>query len=277
MTMRFTKMHGLGNDFVVIDATREPVELTAERVRHIADRHFGVGCDQLLVVEPPSQAGVDFRYRIFNADGGEVEQCGNGARCFVRFVHEKGLTAKREIRVETRSGIIAPRLEDNGLVTVDMGVPVLEPARIPFISDSDAVVQPLDVGGTMVPVTAVSMGNPHAVQVVADVDAAPVAVQGPLIEGHARFPARVNAGFMQVVSRSHIRLRVYERGAGETLACGTGACAAVVAGILRGLLASPVRVETRGGELEIAWAGAGAPVMMTGPAVTVFEGELALA
>ena len=277
MTMRFTKMHGLGNDFVVIDATREPVELTPERVRHIADRHFGVGCDQLLVVEPPSQAGVDFRYRIFNADGGEVEQCGNGARCFVRFVHEKGLTAKREIRVETRSGIIAPRLEDNGLVTVDMGVPVLEPARIPFVSDSDAVVQPLDVGGTMVPVTAVSMGNPHAVQVVADVDAAPVAVQGPLIEGHARFPARVNAGFMQVLSPSRIRLRVYERGAGETLACGTGACAAVVAGILRGLLVSPVRVETRGGELEIAWAGAGAPVMMTGPAVTVFEGELALA
>ena len=277
MTMRFTKMHGLGNDFVVIDATREPVELTPERVRHIADRHFGVGCDQLLVVEPPSQAGVDFRYRIFNADGGEVEQCGNGARCFVRFVHEKGLTAKREIRVETRSGIIAPRLEDNGLVTVDMGVPVLEPARIPFVSDSDAVVQPLDVGGTMVPVTAVSMGNPHAVQVVADVDAAPVAVQGPLIEGHARFPARVNAGFMQVVSPSRIRLRVYERGAGETLACGTGACAAVVAGIQRGLLVSPVRVETRGGELEIAWAGAGAPVMMTGPAVTVFEGELALA
>jgi diaminopimelate epimerase len=277
MTMRFTKMHGLGNDFVVIDATREPVELTPERVRHIADRHFGVGCDQLLVVEPPSQAGVDFRYRIFNADGGEVEQCGNGARCFVRFVHEKGLTAKREIRVETRSGIIAPRLEDNGLVTVDMGVPVLEPARIPFVSDSDAVVQPLDVGGTMVPVTAVSMGNPHAVQVVADVDAAPVAVQGPLIEGHERFPARVNAGFMQVLSPSRIRLRVYERGAGETLACGTGACAAVVAGILRGLLVSPVRVETRGGELEIAWAGAGAPVMMTGPAVTVFEGELALA
>ena len=277
MTMRFTKMHGLGNDFVVIDATREPVQLTPERVRHIADRHFGVGCDQLLVVEPPSQAGVDFRYRIFNADGGEVEQCGNGARCFVRFVHEKGLTAKREIRVETRSGIIAPRLEDNGLVTVDMGVPVLEPARIPFTSDSDAVVQPLDVGGTMVPVTAVSMGNPHAVQVVADVDAAPVAVQGPLIEGHERFPARVNAGFMQVLSPSRIRLRVYERGAGETLACGTGACAAVVAGILRGLLVSPVRVETRGGELEIAWAGAGAPVMMTGPAVTVFEGELALA
>ncbi len=277
MRIRFTKMHGLGNDFVVIDATREPVELTPERVRRIADRHFGVGCDQLLVVEPPSQAGVDFRYRIFNADGGEVEQCGNGARCFVRFVHDKGLTAKREIRVETRAGIIAPRLEDDGQVTVDMGVPVLEPARIPFLSDSDAVVQPLDVDGLMVPITAVSMGNPHAVQVVADVDAAPVAIQGPLIERHPRFPARVNAGFMQVVSPSHIRLRVFERGAGETLACGTGACAAVVAGILRGLLRSPVRVQTRGGELEIAWAGGDAPVMMTGPAVTVFEGEMMLA
>lgn len=277
MRIRFTKMHGLGNDFVVIDATREPVELTPERVRRIADRHFGVGCDQLLVVEPPSQAGVDFRYRIFNADGGEVEQCGNGARCFVRFVHDKGLTAKREIRVETRAGIIAPRLEDDGQVTVDMGVPVLEPARIPFLSDSDAVVQPLDVDGLMVPITAVSMGNPHAVQVVADVDAAPVAIQGPLIERHPRFPARVNAGFMQVVSPSRIRLRVFERGAGETLACGTGACAAVVAGILRGLLRSPVRVQTRGGELEIAWAGGDAPVMMTGPAVTVFEGEMMLA
>lgn len=277
MRICFTKMQGLGNDFVVIDATREPVELTPERVRRIADRHFGVGCDQLLVVEPPSQAGVDFRYRIFNADGGEVEQCGNGARCFVRFVHDKGLTAKREIRVETRAGIIAPRLEDDGQVTVDMGVPVLEPARIPFLSDSDAVVQPLDVDGLMVPITAVSMGNPHAVQVVADVDAAPVAIQGPLIERHPRFPARVNAGFMQVVSPSHIRLRVFERGAGETLACGTGACAAVVAGILRGLLRSPVRVQTRGGELEIAWAGGGAPVMMTGPAVTVFEGEMMLA
>ncbi len=276
MRQRFTKMHGLGNDFVVLDATRAPIDLSAERVRRIADRHFGVGCDQLLVVEPASRPDVDFRYRIFNADGGEVEQCGNGARCFVRYVHEKGLTARREIRVETRSGIIAPRLEDNGLVTVDMGVPVLEPARVPFVSDSDAVVQPLEVGGATVPITAVSMGNPHAVQVVADVDAAPVAQQGPLIEGHARFPARVNAGFMQVVSPHEVRLRVYERGAGETLACGTGACAAVVAGILRGLLASPVCVHTRGGDLQIAWDGPATPVMMTGPAVTVFEGELEL-
>ncbi|HJV28456.1 MAG TPA: diaminopimelate epimerase [Aromatoleum sp.] len=277
MRLRFAKMHGLGNDFVVIDAVRQSVELTPERVRFLADRHFGVGCDQLLVVEPATQLGVDFRYRIFNADGGEVEQCGNGARCFVRFVHEQGLTDKREIRVETKSGVIAPKLEESGLVTVDMGVPVFEPARVPFVSDSDAVVQPLDVAGETVAITAVSMGNPHAVQVVADVDSAPVASQGPLIEHHARFPARVNAGFMQVVDEHNIRLRVYERGAGETLACGTGACAAVVAGISRELLASPVRVHTRGGELEIAWGGPGQPVRMTGPAVTVFAGEIELA
>ena len=276
MKLRFTKMHGLGNDFVVIDATRAPADLTPARVRAIADRHFGVGCDQLLVVEPAGQPGVDFRYRIFNADGGEVEQCGNGARCFVRFVHDKGLSDKREIRVETRSGIIAPRLREDGLVTVDMGVPELAPARIPFLSDSDAVVQPLPVGEVTVAITAVSMGNPHAVQVVADVDAAPVAEQGALIERHERFPARVNAGFMQVLEPHRVRLRVFERGAGETLACGTGACAAVVAGIVRGLLDSPVRVVTRGGELTIAWEGDGAPVLMTGPAITVFTGEIEL-
>ena len=274
MQLRFTKMHGLGNDFVVIDAISQPVDLSLARVRFLADRHFGVGCDQLLVVEAPTQAGVDFRYRIFNADGGEVEQCGNGARCFVRFVHDKGLTDKRAIRVETKSGIIQPRLEDDGQVTVDMGVPVLEPARIPFDSDADAVVQPLVVGSDTLAVTAVSMGNPHAVQVVADVDQAPVEVQGPAIESHPRFPARVNAGFMQVVDGHTIRLRVYERGAGETLACGTGACAAVVAGILRGLLESPVRVETRGGALSIAWAGRGEPVLMTGPAVSVFDAQI---
>jgi len=276
MRLRFTKMHGLGNDFVVIDAIRQDVALTADQVRFLADRHFGIGCDQLLVVEHATQPGVDFRYRIFNADGGEVEQCGNGARCFVRFVHEQGLTDKREIRVETRSGIIAPRLEASGLVTVDMGVPVLEPARVPFQSDSAAVVQPLELGDARVAITAVSMGNPHAVQVVADVDRAPVAAQGPLIEAHPRFPARVNAGFMEVVDAHRIRLRVFERGAGETLACGTGACAAVVTGILRELVVSPVRVATRGGELEIAWAGRGEPVLMTGPAVTVFEGEVEL-
>ncbi|CAM5385736.1 diaminopimelate epimerase [Thauera mechernichensis] len=276
MKLRFTKMHGLGNDFVVIDATREPVELTPARVRAIADRHFGVGCDQLLVVEPATRPDVDFRYRIFNADGGEVEQCGNGARCFVRFVHDKGLTSKREIRVETRSGVIAPRLRDDGLVTVDMGVPQFAPDKIPFVSESDAFVQPLEVGDRTVAITAVSMGNPHAVQVVADVDTAPVAELGALIERHERFPARVNAGFLEVVDPGHARLRVFERGAGETLACGTGACAAVVAGIGRGLLVSPVKVETRGGELEIAWAGPGSPVLMTGPAVSVFEAEMVL-
>ena len=276
MKLRFTKMHGLGNDFVVIDATAVPVDLTPARVKAIADRHFGVGCDQLLVVEPATQPGVDFRYRIFNADGGEVEQCGNGARCFVRFVHDKGLTDKREIRVETRSGIIAPRLREDGLVTVDMGVPELTPSKIPFVSDSDAYVQPLLVGDVAVAITAVSMGNPHAVQVVADVDTAPVVEQGALIERHERFPARVNAGFLQVVDAHRVRLRVFERGAGETLACGTGACAAVVAGILRNLVASPVRVETRGGALEIAWAGLGTPVLMTGPAVSVFDGEMDL-
>ena len=276
MQLRFSKMHGLGNDFVVIDAIRQNVELTPQRVREMADRHFGIGCDQLLVVERSEINGVDFRYRIFNADGGEVEQCGNGARCFARFVYDKGLTDKHEIRVETRSGIIAPRLRQDGLVTVDMGVPELAPARVPFLSDSDAVVQPLEVSGANLAITAVSMGNPHAVQVVADLDNAPVVVQGALIEVHPRFPSRVNAGFMQVLSASHIRLRVFERGAGETLACGTGACAAVVAGILRGLLQSPVRVDTRGGTLEIDWQGKGHPVLMTGPAVTVFEGEIAL-
>ena len=276
MKLRFSKMHGLGNDFVVIDAIRQQVDLTPARVRFLADRHFGVGCDQLLLVERAQQAGVDFRYRIFNADGGEVEQCGNGARCFVRFVLDQGLTDRRQIRVETMSGVITLTAEDDGEITVNMGVPVFDPARIPFDSASDAFVQPLDVAGTAVPITAVSMGNPHAVQVVADVDAAPVGQQGPLIESHTRFPARVNAGFVQVVDAHHIRLRVYERGAGETLACGTGACAAVVAGVVRTLLDSPVRVTTRGGELNIRWAGEGEPVYMTGPAVTVFEADIHL-
>ena len=276
MRLRFTKMHGLGNDFIVVDATRAPFELTPERIRFLADRHFGVGCDQLLVVEAPTQPGVDFRYRIFNADGGEVEQCGNGARCFVRFVHDHKLTDKTHIRVETQAGLIEPRLEADGQVTVNMGEPRLVPEEVPFESDSDAVVQPLSLGDVRVLITAVSMGNPHAVQVVADVDTAPVTSLGPAIETHARFPARVNAGFMQVVDEHHIRLRVWERGAGETLACGTGACAAVVAGILRELLVSPVRVDTRGGSLSIAWDGPGTPVYMTGPAVTVFEAEIEL-
>jgi len=274
MKIRFSKMHGLGNDFVVIDGVRQSISLTPEQIRFIADRHFGIGCDQLLLVEKASRPDIDFRYRIFNADGGEVEQCGNGARCFVRFVHEQGLTDKREIRVETMKGLISPRLEPDGNVTVDMGVPVLEPARVPFVSASSDVVQPLDIGGERIDITSVSMGNPHAVQVVANVDTAPVARQGALIETSPRFPQRVNAGFMQIVDRRRIRLRVFERGVGETLACGTGACAAVVAGILRGLLDSPVCVETRGGELTIDWKGEGAPVRMTGPAVTVFTGEM---
>ena len=269
-------MHGLGNDFVVIDAVRQNVKLTPAQARSIADRHFGVGCDQILVVEKPAQPGVDFGYRIFNADGGEVEQCGNGARCFVRFVHQQGLSDKRRLRVATLSGIIEPRLEANGEVSVDMGVPVFAPAGIPFESDSDAVVQPLQVGERVVDITAVSIGNPHAVQVVDDVDGAPVARDGPLIEAHPRFPRRVNAGFMQLLDRHAIRLRVYERGAGETLACGSGACAAAVAGIRRGLLDSPVRVTTRGGDLLIAWEEGISPVIMTGPAVTVFSGEIEL-
>jgi diaminopimelate epimerase len=272
--IKFTKMHGLGNDFVVLDAVNQSVDLSPAQARFLADRHFGVGCDQILVVERSTRPDADFRYRIFNADGGEVEQCGNGARCFVRFVHDKGLTAKRAIRVETKGGLIEPRLEDDGLVTVDMGVPRFEPTRVPFVSESDALVQPLQLDGASVDITALSMGNPHAVQVVANVDAAPVAEQGPLIENHPRFPQRVNAGFMQVVGRHAIRLRVFERGTGETLACGTGACAAVVAGIARGLLDSPVKVATRGGELAIAWDGPGQPVRMTGPAVTVFDSEI---
>ena len=280
MKVRFTKMHGLGNDFVVFDAVRQPFVPSPGQARFIADRHFGIGCDQILVVEAAADPEVDFRYRIFNADGGEVEQCGNGARCFVRFVHEQGLTHKREIRVETRGGHIVPRLEINGEVTVDMGVPRFTPADIPFASSSEDVVQPLHVQNgreqQVFGISVVSMGNPHAVQVVDDVATAHVERWGPLIESHARFPQRVNASFMQVVDRHDIRLRVYERGAGETLACGTGACAAVVAGIRRGLLDTPVRVSTRGGDLSIAWDGPGTPVMMTGPAVTVFEGEIDL-
>ena len=276
MKLKFSKMHGLGNDFVVLDGVRQPLALSPEQMRFLADRHFGVGCDQILLVEKATRVDVDFRYRIFNSDGGEVEQCGNGARCFVRFVHDQGLTDRREIRVETMSGVISPRLEDDGNVTVNMGEPQFDPARIPFVSDSDAPLQTLQVGAEDVAITAVSMGNPHAVQVVTDVDSAPVARQGPLIESHPRFPQRVNAGFMQVLDRQAIRLRVYERGAGETLACGTGACAAVAAGIARGLLDSPVRVATRGGELSIAWGGQGTPVLMSGPAVTVFSGEIEL-
>jgi diaminopimelate epimerase len=261
MGIRFTKMHGLGNDFVVIDGVRQHVDLDARTVRAMADRRFGIGCDQVLLVEA-AHGDADFRYRIFNADGGEVEQCGNGARCFAVFVRDKGLTAKREIRVETAGGVIVPRLRDDGRVTVDMGVPQVGPPE-----------EVLDLDGAKVRVSILSMGNPHAVQRVDDAGAAPVTTQGPRIERHARFPDRVNAGYMQVVDRANIRLRVWERGAGETLACGTGACAAVVAGIRLGVLDSPVSVAMRGGELAIAWHGEGAPVLMTGPAATVYEGE----
>lgn len=274
MRLRFTKMQGVGNDFVVLDAINQPVRLEAATVRRIADRHFGVGCDQILIIEKPRSPGTDFYYRIFNSDGAEVQHCGNGARCFLRYVRDKGLTDKAQIRVETLSGVIVPRLEADGAVTVDMGPPEFEPARIPFVAERRALTYWIEVDGSPVEISALSMGNPHAVQIVDDVERAPVSTQGLLIERHPRFPQRVNAGYMQVVDRGHIRLRVYERGAGETLSCGTGACAAAVAGITRGYLASPVRVTTHGGELRIAWAGDDEPVMMTGPAQTVFEGEI---
>jgi len=274
--LRFTKMHGLGNDFVMIDAVSQTVTLTPDQVRRLADRRFGVGCDQLLLVEKAQHAGTDFRYRIFNADGGEVEQCGNGARCFARFVRDQGLTTKSEFAVETLAGIIYPKIEADGAVTVNMGVPRFEPRDVPFEAGARQPVYDLDVEGAAVPVSVLSMGNPHAVQVVVDVERAPVATQGPKIEHHARFPKRVNAGYMQVLDRRHIHVRVWERGAGETLACGTGACAAVVAGRLRGLLDENVAVRVRGGTLQISWRGEGEPVMMTGPAVRVFEGEIDL-
>jgi diaminopimelate epimerase len=287
MKLKFTKMHGAGNDFIVIDAINQQVEFGPEQWRRLADRRFGIGADQILVVERPTLPDCDFRYRIFNNDGGEVEQCGNGSRAFVRFVSDKGLTSKQAIRVETMAGIITPRLEADGNVTVDMGAPVLEPARVPFdngglsgVAEGRDTLWPITVRQDgqecEVLVSTVSMGNPHAVQVVDDVDTAPVAETGPQIEHHPRFPKRVNAGYLQVLDRGHVKLRVYERGAGETLACGTGACAAVVAGIRRGLLDSPVQVEARGGRLSICWDGEGEPVYLSGPAVTVFEGEITL-
>ncbi len=276
MVISFTKMHGLGNDFVVLDAIRQAVDLTPAQVRKLADRRFGVGCDQVLVVERSDERGVDFGYRIFNSDGGEVEQCGNGARCFARFVREKGLTDKREIVVRTLAGVIRLYVEDDGQVRVNMGVPRFEPAIVPFDAEKQSLVYTLRAGGQDVQISVVSMGNPHAVQVVADVDRAPVQSQGPLIERHPRFPRGVNAGYMQIVDRSHIRLRVYERGAGETLACGTGACAAVVAGRARELLGDTVEVALPGGTLRVAWEGEGEPVWMTGPATTVFDGSIDL-
>lgn len=276
MQLRFSKMQGLGNDFVVVDGVRQQVNLSTDQLQQLGDRRFGIGFDQLLLVEPPHDPNNDFRYRIFNNDGSEVEQCGNGARCFARFVFEQGLTDKKQIRVETARGVIVPELLDGGLVRVDMGKPRFEPADIPFIAEQDAVEHLLALDQINIAVGVVSMGNPHAVLCVNEVDSAPVAEWGPHIEHHPRFPQRVNAGFMQVVDRSHIRLRVFERGAGETLACGTGACAAVVSGIRRGLLDASVEVSTRGGVLRIEWAGNGHSVWMTGPAVTVFQGEVTL-
>ena len=287
MKLQFTKMHGAGNDFIVVDAINQDIDFTPAQWQRLADRRFGIGADQILVVEKPRLPGCDFRYRIYNNDGGEVEQCGNGARAFVKFVSEKGLSSKASIRVETMAGIIAPRLEADGSITVDMGAPVLEPALVPFdaaglagVAQGSDTLWPLDLAlpghSSPVLVSVVSMGNPHAVQVVDDVDAQDLEQSGPLIEHHPRFPRRVNAGYMQIVDRHHVKLRVYERGAGETLACGTGACAAAVAGILRGRLDSPVRISARGGELSIAWQGPGHPVLMTGPAVTVFEGTIEL-
>jgi diaminopimelate epimerase len=303
MKLKFTKMQGAGNDFVVLDATKAPLELTAQQMRFLGDRRFGVGADQILVVGPSRTVGVDFNYRIFNNTGDEVEQCGNGARCFVRYVRDKGLSEKDTLRVETMNSLLELRLQADGRVTVDMGAPIFEPAQVPFdasglvprLLDAAADGQgaaslnadnpPADFGlwplqlpdGSTVEVAVLSMGNPHAVQRVDDVDTAPVAAIGPQVEHHVRFPRRVNAGFMQVVSRSHIRLRVHERDAGETLACGTGACAAVVAGIRLGWLDSHVDVDTRGGRLTIEWQGGNAPVLMTGPAVSVFDGEIEIA
>jgi diaminopimelate epimerase len=285
MRVHFTKMQGAGNDFVVLDETAAPLGLSAEQYRFLANRHFGVGADQILSVRPSPASGIDFQYVIHNADGGEVEQCGNGARCFMRYVRERGLTAKDAVRVQTLSGVIEPRMGADGRITVDMGAPIFENERVPFDA---AGLSPMPMGdwhewhlalGThaesaIVSVAVLSMGNPHAVQLVDNVDTAPVGEQGPLIENHPRFPQRVNAGFLQVQDRSHVRLRVFERGAGETLACGTGACAAVVAGIRLGLLDARVDVQTRGGMLTIEWQGLGQPVLMTGPAVTVFEGEI---
>ncbi len=276
MLLHFTKMHGLGNDFMVVDLVTQRARLRDEQIRQLADRHFGIGFDQLLIVEPPRDPDLDFRYRIFNADGSEVENCGNGARCFARFVRDQRLTHKHEIRVETAGGPLTLVIQEDGRVSVDMGAPRFAPESLPFEAAQDLPRHALEVDGERLEIGVVSMGNPHAVLRVDDVDGAPVARLGPAIESHPRFPKRVNAGFMQVVSPHEIRLRVYERGSGETLACGTGACAAVASGIRQGLLESPVKVHLPGGELTIDWAGDGAPLTMTGPAERVFEGRVPL-
>ncbi|HLV16686.1 MAG TPA: diaminopimelate epimerase [Pseudomonas sp.] len=276
MLLRFTKMHGLGNDFMVLDLVSQHAHIQPRHVQAWADRHTGVGFDQLLIVEPPGNPDVDFRYRIFNADGSEVEQCGNGARCFARFVLDKRLTAKRRIRVETRGGIIELRVRTDGQVSVDMGPPRLAPAQIPFQADSEQRSYRVDVDGQQVELAAISMGNPHAVLRVENVDSAPVHELGPRLEHHPRFPQRVNVGFLQVIDRHQARLRVWERGAGETRACGTGACAAAVAAIRQGWMDSPVQLDLPGGRLSIEWTGPGRPVIMTGPAVRVYEGQIRL-
>lgn len=276
MQLAFTKMHGLGNDFVVIDAVSQPLTLQASQIRRLADRHRGIGCDQLLLVESPLSATADFRYRIFNADGEEVEQCGNGARCFARFVHDAGLTRRRELTVETVGGPLGLRLLDDGQVAVNMGRPRLLPAEIPFVADAQQAEYALRVDDQVYTVGAASMGNPHAVMVVEDVDQAPVADLGPRIENHERFPRRTNVGFVQYLDRTHIRLRVFERGVGETQACGSGACAAVVCGHVQGRLDETVKVDLLGGRLIISWRGPGHDLSMTGPAATVFKGTIEL-
>lgn len=277
-TLRFSKMHGLGNDFIVINAIEQAVTLSESQIRFLADRRFGVGCDQVLLVEKPQSAEADFRYRIFNADGGEVAQCGNGARCFARFVRNHGLSDKDTIAVETASGLIYPTQQADGSVTVDMGKPVFVPSQIPFTAEEQANTYMLALPEHgKVEISALSMGNPHAVMLVGDVDSAPVAEIGPLVEAHERFPERVNAGFMQLLDAGHIRLRVFERGSGETFACGTGACAAVVSGIHRGLLSTEVSVALPGGQLQISWPDEQSSVWMTGPAEQVFDGEIAWA
>jgi diaminopimelate epimerase len=274
MRLRFSKMHGLGNDFVVIDGVSQKVRLTTEKIRQLSDRHFGIGCDQILLVEAPENPDVDFRYRIFNCDGSEVENCGNGARCFAVFVRDRKLTGKKTIRVETAGGLITLKVTDNEEVMVDMGVPRLLPEQIPFVADAQAAEYSLQVNDQELQISAVSMGNPHAVTIVDNTTTAAVETLGPLIEAHPRFPRKVNAGFMQIVSQAEINLRVFERGAGETLACGTGACAAVVSGRLRGKLCDDVKVNLPGGSLRIQWQGEGHPVIMTGPATTVFHGQV---
>ena len=274
MLMKFTKMHGLGNDFVVIDAVTQNVRITASMVRRLADRKTGIGCDQVLIIEPPAAADIDFNYRIFNCDGAEVEQCGNGARCLARFVHDRQLTGKKSIQVQTSNRVMTLNLINKNLVAVDMGIPELDPPAIPFQANEPALLYDIEVNGKVQRIAAVSMGNPHAVVTVADVETAPVVELGAALESHERFPNHVNVGFMQIVDRTEIKLRVFERGVGETEACGSGACAAAVAAIQQQLVDSPVTVHLTRGALKIDWKGAGHPLIMSGPAKTVFHGRI---